>query len=307
MELYGWEVDWLHRPDWLNCCEEPVTPWNVDVSHWDTHENSDQMIAAMAESDDEKYITCDPDQYCYPIYKAADELVPVRCVGVWSSVDPQGVAFRYPSGRYDPLLPITKEMVPSAGSDSSIIIEGDGFEIGLWGWKPENMEFTNGYIMPTRGFDGVPRIINKPDVPRNLNQFLSRGAGLPYGCPPLVRPAEVRAGKIEHALALASPAAGPGFVYPATKSDGPYKHEYALPEGSRLRLKANHDLSKYSLIAQIFGAALKKYGCILIDTSGRHKFILEDSLTAKWGGILDAKTTAVFPLEAYEVLSPRYE
>ena len=61
--------------------------------------------------------------------------------------------------------------------------------------------------------------------------FNSRGAGVPY-LAGLVRPAEVRRGRIEHALAFGCREPGSLFVVPATKSDGAGAFP-ALPEGAR--------------------------------------------------------------------------
>ncbi|TIC79936.1 hypothetical protein [Nocardioides sp. GY 10127] len=66
----------------------------------------------------------------------------------------------------------------------------------------------------------------------------ARGSGLPLFAG-LIRPAELEAGEIDHALAIAVPApSSKWYVSPASSTDGNGKNA-SLPIGARIRLKAN--------------------------------------------------------------------
>lgn len=107
----------------------------------------------------------------------------------------------------------------------------------------------------------------------------ARGSGLPLFAG-LIRPGELQAGEINHALAISVP--GPAqsfFVQPASSTDGNGTKD-SLPEGARIRLKADvivpkpHDPITGKLIklnaqqqrmADAIVAALRTYGAIVVD------------------------------------------
>jgi hypothetical protein len=84
----------------------------------------------------------------------------------------------------------------------------------------------------------------------------------------LIRPSDVRAGVIRHALAFGAPITGPAFVAPASSSDG--RTSGGIPEGTRFQLDPSYDLgplhlSKFQLM---LARALQRYGMYLRDTAG---------------------------------------
>ena len=86
-----------------------------------------------------------------------------------------------------------------------------------------------------------------------------------------IRPTELAAGEIPHALFFAFPytkAGGP--VWPATSSDGRSTIAGAIPEGARLQLDPRLDLDALGLNAwqKVVARALQKYGMFLGDTGG---------------------------------------
>jgi hypothetical protein len=107
----------------------------------------------------------------------------------------------------------------------------------------------------------------------------ARGSGLPlFGG--LIRPGELQAGEIDHALAISVP--GPAqsfFVQPASSTDG-NGTKTSLPEGARIRLKADVIVPKpvdpvtgkriklttqQQRMADAIVAALRTYGAIVVD------------------------------------------
>lgn len=89
-------------------------------------------------------------------------------------------------------------------------------------------------------------------------------AGLPI-FPGLVRYYEVAAGAIKHAVRFTVPRTQEAFVLPATHWASNKTDPTLPPMGTRLRLKANFDISGFSANNQVILKALKKYGMILAD------------------------------------------
>ena len=86
----------------------------------------------------------------------------------------------------------------------------------------------------------------------------------------LIRPEELKAGAIRHALVFAyryTKAGGP--VPPATRSDGRSRDRDAIPIGARLRLNPRFDVSTlHPRWQRTIARALQVYGMYLVDTGG---------------------------------------
>ncbi len=99
----------------------------------------------------------------------------------------------------------------------------------------------------------------------------ARGSGLPLFAG-VIQPNELRAGRIDHALAISVP--GPAqriFVQPASVTNGINAID-SLPEGARLRLKSSFRLGKLAgganrRSAEAIITALRTYGAIVVDRS----------------------------------------
>jgi hypothetical protein len=89
-------------------------------------------------------------------------------------------------------------------------------------------------------------------------------AGLPI-FPGLVRFDEIVAGEIRHALRFTVPQTEKAFVWPARHYASSLTGAQYPPMGVRFRLRANFDISGYSLTNQIILKALKKYGMMIAD------------------------------------------
>lgn len=107
----------------------------------------------------------------------------------------------------------------------------------------------------------------------------ARGSGLPLFAG-LIRPKELQAGLIQHALAISVPGPAQGvFVQPASSTDGNGRVT-SLPEGARIRLKADIDIprpvdpvtgkpirvtAQQRRMSDAIVAALRTYGAIVVD------------------------------------------
>jgi hypothetical protein len=197
-------------------------------------------------------------------------------------------------------VPVPAGAAASSGSDGAIVfwnpVTGD--EWGFWRWSDVDGQASaeNGYHYNTRWsgrfFDGLA----------------GRGAGIPY-LAGLVRPWEVNAGRIDHAIAFAYAWPSPESVYPASKSDGRGVRGTDLPEGTRLQLDpaltdADFQQMGLSAAARVVARALQEYGMIVIDNSGSTKIMLEDDLTAHWGATLNRTSVSQIPLTSFRVIAP---
>lgn len=119
--------------------------------------------------------------------------------------------------------------------------------------------------------------------------------------PGLLRFAEVRAGEVTHALRFTLKCTTDKYTNPATHqavpggcnpSDGP-------PMGTRVRLKADYDISGASPSAQVVLRGMKKYGMILADNGSN--FYFQGEANAGWTDD-DIEPLKGVPASAFEVL-----
>ena len=89
-------------------------------------------------------------------------------------------------------------------------------------------------------------------------------AGLPI-FPGLIRYDEVAAGAIHHAIRFTIPTTRQAFIAPASHWASSNTGANVPPMGTRLRLKASFDISKYSATNQVILKAMQQYGLILAD------------------------------------------
>jgi hypothetical protein len=126
---------------------------------------------------------------------------------------------------------------------------------------------------------------------------LSAGAR-PSGAPliaGLIRVDEVKAGRIDHALAFAYPIAQTGkFLPPASTAlsaaDAESARHIGLPMGARIQLDPGYDLDNTLLspAAKVIAKALQEYGAILVDEAGATVLYAESGpeQLAEWNGLL---------------------
>ncbi|MDP1555804.1 MAG: hypothetical protein Q8L84_10110 [Hyphomonas sp.] len=124
------------------------------------------------------------------------------------------------------------------------------------------------------------------------------GGARPSGIPllaGLIRVDEVKAGRIDHALAFAYPAARTGkFVPPASMAlqaaDKASERHLGLPMGARIQLDPDYDIDNTLLspAAKVIARALQTHGAILVDEAGAAVLYAESGpeQLAAWEGLL---------------------
>ena len=145
--------------------------------------------------------------------------------------------------------------------------------------------------------------------------FGARGTGMPL-LAGLIRPEEVAAGEIRHALACATPinrrAAFPGGPLelcspPAARSDGKLDGPQFLPAGARLQLDPTLDLERLGLspASLTVARAMQVYGLINADVADSFKIYFQNLGPdgGRWRELGDFRDLAKIPLDRFRVLS----
>ncbi len=155
--------------------------------------------------------------------------------------------------------------------------------------------------------NGLTGSLEQSDEPRNSGH---------RGLPPFtyaVRFDEIRAGAIDHVLRVASSPAGVDHVFPMTGSDGDSLDPFAPPEGARLRLKPDIDLSEMDLSEPqlVIATALQDYGAVIGDQSGGPTSLKVENTVAQgegqlWTGLLSEDSLASFSLDDFEFVTLGY-
>jgi hypothetical protein len=99
---------------------------------------------------------------------------------------------------------------------------------------------------------------------RPLNWTSADAAGLPI-LPGLVRYQEILEGSINHAIRVNLTRTADAYVWPARHEASSLPLSQYLPMGSRLRLRADFDISGFDPVVQIILQAMKTYGLIVAD------------------------------------------
>jgi hypothetical protein len=99
----------------------------------------------------------------------------------------------------------------------------------------------------------------------------------------LITGRELRRGRIDHAVAVATPnPCARVFAWPAQRTDGGQQTATCMPEGARLRLSPTVDVASLGLspVGQMIARAVQDYGMIVRDrTFATVSFYVEDPRT----------------------------
>lgn len=252
----------------------PRAPWNIPVAGLPLHPNGEHYADLLwqdATADRPGNFNLTFDDYTYAVYSAAD------ATGTFPA------ATRWPGNLHGRTLPWNPAWQPPPGSDGQIVVldPATGREWNLW-----QVRFDVGIVRATnanlvqRGLE--PGDGEDPgDYRTKENGFRpSRGIGIPY-LAMLVRPQEIEAGVIAHALSM--PIRNPDgtrFVPPATKLENDDGRR-GIPEGMRFSLDVSDaDIDAWIAglpeelpastrrSARIIAVALRDYGWFVTDTSG---------------------------------------
>jgi hypothetical protein len=131
----------------------------------------------------------------------------------------------------------------------------------------------------------------------------------------LIRISELRAGHIDHALAIAIPRTRASwYAWPAMSTDGNVDDPNAIPEGTHFRLDPNLDIDALRLppVTRMIAKAAQRYGMVVRDRGGAIAFYGEDPTPTGtdpyegsggfYGGMWPDRLLADFPWSRLQVL-----
>jgi hypothetical protein len=171
-------------------------------------------------------------------------------------------------------VPIPPNAKPAEGTDQSMVVRQPSRNT-LWEfWRARD---DNG-VWHARWGGKMTDVSSNPGYYADPSDWGGTATSLPL-LGGLMRISELRARRIDHALALAIPrAAAAVFSFPAQRSDGVDTSPAAIPEGTRFRLDPRFDVNAMKLptVTKIMALAAQRYGIIVRDQAGSVAFYAED-------------------------------
>ena len=230
--------------------------WNTDISAAPVDPNSDNIINFIGTS-----VTLHPD-FGSDLYDGSSIGIPYQVVAGSQPMVP--IVFGLYPDESDPgPMPIPGNALiegypePGSGDRHVLVLDKDScwlYELyssypeANGRWKADSSAVWNMMI----------------DEQRPYTWTSADAAGLPIFAG-LARYDEVAAGAINHALRFTVPVSQQAFVAPASHWASSNTDPSAPPMGTRLRLRADFDISGFSAQNQVILTALKRYGMILAD------------------------------------------
>ena len=123
-------------------------------------------------------------------------------------------------------------------------------------------------------------------------------AGLPI-LPGLLRPDEVAAGVVDHAIRFTVAKTDRSYVWPARHFASTVTDPNRPPMGARFRLKASYSTASFSPSARVVLTAMKKHGLLLADNGSDWYF--QGAASNAWPGTLISELKSV-PASAFEAV-----
>jgi hypothetical protein len=253
----------------------PKAPWNVPVEHVPRHPDSAMLVERLfrdqtGQRSGKFYIAY--DSHTYPVYDARSSTGPTPFKTFWES-------------NLVGKVPWNPAWQPSSGYESQLVVIDP--ENGLE-WDYFRVQFKLQIVQANMAnmVTGDYRIKEDGFLP-------SRGSGLPY-LAMLVRPDEVRQGKIEHALSLAlGNVSSVNCVAPAMKFDFANAPRAGVPAGTRFSLTlSDSELDRWAeqlpmhvsdetrRAARIIAQALRDYGWFVTEAAPGALFQIEGRQSA---------------------------
>jgi hypothetical protein len=207
-------------------------------------------------------------------------------------------------------VPIPADARPAAGTDGTMVV-----------WQPSTDTMWEFWQAQKRG-DGwharyggkMSSVSTNPGYYVDQPRWGATATSLPF-LGGLIRISELRAGHIDHALAIAIPQPKAGVVsWPAQRGDGNYGGPSAIPEGTRFRIDPKLDLRTIPMspIVRQIAVAAQRYGMVVRDKGGAVAFYAEDPTPTGtdpfggpagfFGGRYPSQLLAQFPWQRLQAL-----
>ncbi|HWI74894.1 MAG TPA: hypothetical protein VNT55_23230 [Baekduia sp.] len=161
-------------------------------------------------------------------------------------------------------VPLPGDARPAAGTDAHLVLWQPSTDTMWEFWKLRRAR--DGWHAKAAG--RIRHVARSKGILPALEGATATSLPLAGG---LIRPEQLRAGRIDHALALAIPRPRAGvWTFPAQRTDGFVRDAAALPEGAHLRLDPALDVRALGLPPglQTLALAAQRYGMVVRDTAG---------------------------------------
>lgn len=203
-------------------------------------------------------------------------------------------------------VPLPPEAQAASGTDSHVVVH-----------RPSTDQLWEFWDLRGSGADRTAAWGGRLDGVSTSDGIMTHPAGATASGLPLVGGlitlAELEAGRIDHALAMAIPEVrAEWFTAPANRTDGNVYGDSVLPEGARLRLDPSLDIASLGLPepTRLLAETAQRHGIILRDISGVVAFYGEDPgpsgsesvYDAFYGGLTPQAVMAAFPWDRLQVL-----
>jgi hypothetical protein len=182
-------------------------------------------------------------------------------------------------------VPLPASPRPAQGSDRQLVVYQPAIDTmwEFWGfyWLPDGWHA--GSAARITGVQSSPGIVEdvNPTTPFP-SPYGATATGLPL-LGGLITPAELKAGRIDHALAVAIPHPLLRFTWawPAQRSDGDSVDRCDIPEGARFRLPPDLNVDSLGLspVARTIAHAVQTYGLVVRDRGDAVAFYAQDPQT----------------------------
>ena len=257
-QVVGYETAQVRTPA-LSGGVEPLYPqssfWNQPIpAGAASHPQSDAMVAAALVAEAPRANLANTDSwgiaatYANPVSREYS----VACTRYDCGTD---VRFRIPA-----------HAVPTTGSDHHLAVLDPTSDRELDMWIAERSA-SDGWAAGSR-FTFPVSAGGPCAVGQRCNGAVAAGFSLMGG---VIRPEEIAAGSIDHALVFTTPKTRAGVIAcPASHTDGKYSDPGAMPEGARIQLDPAFDVAATTWPAwkKTIARALQRYGAYLGDTGG---------------------------------------
>jgi hypothetical protein len=216
--------------------------------------------------------------YSVPIYTVGPDQEEVR-VGLTSPTPAPALQAAFSR------VPLPRHAYPSAGTDRNLVVwqpstdrlwefwrlvHGPGGPRASWGGAMEDVSAAAG-VYDSRAWRGA-----KPWWGSSASSLSIAGG--------LITFADLRSGRIGHALSIAIPGVRAGvYASPARRSDGDSDDPLSLPEGAHLRLDPHLDLGALHLpwLTRLIAEAAQRYGIFVRDGATVVHIFAQDPVTAE--------------------------
>jgi hypothetical protein len=270
--------------------------WNADISKLPVNSRSAEWIKNIGRSDDlhpdfGRSYGAQPVPYGIPITVVSGSHPKVHVKFGYSS---ESDHVRYPLGSDTKI-----EGGKHASGDRHAIVVDKATCVDYETWNTRHTR--HGW---TAGSGAVWHLNNnklrvKPRLNLGPNGLTSAdAAGLPI-LAGLLRPNEVKAGYVDHAIRFTAPVSSRHFIWPAEHEAGSKASRAYPPMGARFRLKASFSLAGYSRDTKVVLRAMKTFGLILADNGSSWYF--QGAASNKWSNTMISQLKTI-PASAFQAI-----